>query len=71
MRRLHLLYALGCTLWLLYFIHAIGIPPLGHGGSVLTRGFFLCFLLIVALPTSLGYLLLFKALPRLSRAFRR
>lgn len=68
MRRVQLLYALICTIWAAYFLHA-QISVYLSGAPL--RGVLLCVLVFVALPTLLGYLLLFRVSPWIAGLVRR
>ena len=70
MRRMQLLYALFCTVWGVYSVEKITAFRIPQTVEHL-RGALLCALLIVVLPTVLGYLLLFRAFPWINRVVRR
>ena len=68
MKGLRLIYALICALWATYVIRTL-MPFQAHGTSVAAAA--LAVLLTVVLPEFLGYLLVFKAVPRIARSARR
>lgn len=71
MRRLQLLlYAMGSTIWAAYIIQGLVSFHLSHTEARL-RGALFCVLLVVVLPSFLGYLLLFRAFPWVGRLIRR
>ena len=70
MRRLLLLYVLGCTIWGAYIIQTLASFHLSHPEAKLSGALF-CVLLVVVFPSLLGYLLLFRAFPWVSRLIRR
>jgi drug/metabolite transporter (DMT)-like permease len=70
MRRLPLLYVLGCTTWAAYIIQDLASFHMSHPEARLS-GALLCVLLVVVLPSLLGYLLLFRAFPWVGRLIRR
>lgn len=70
MRRLPLLYALGCTIWAAHIVQILASFHLSHPEARL-GGALLCVLLVVVFPSLLGYVLLFRAFPWVSRLIRR
>ena len=70
MRRLPLLYALGCTIWAAHIVQILASFHLSHPEARL-GGALLCVLLVVVFPSLLGYVLLFRAFPWMSRLIRR
>ena len=66
MRGLQLLYTLGCTVWAVYLVRAAVAGP-----EATLSGAVNCVLLLVVLPSLLGYVLLFRAVPWLGRLIRR
>jgi drug/metabolite transporter (DMT)-like permease len=70
MRRLPLLYVLGCTTWAAYIIQDLASFHMSHPEARLS-GALLCVLLVVVLPSLLGDLLLFRAFPWVGRLIRR
>jgi len=70
MGRIQLLYALACAIWAAYLIRILAPYHLAHPNAKLSGALY-CFLAIVVVPGILGYLLLFKAFPRLSRRIGR
>jgi hypothetical protein len=70
MRRLQLLYAMGCMIWAAYIIQGLASFHLSHAEARLSAALF-CVLLVVVLPSLLGYLLLFRAFPWVGRLIRR
>jgi hypothetical protein len=64
------LYAFGCALWAAYIIRSLASFHLANRDAPLSGAFY-CVLLVVAFPSVLGYLLLFKAAPRAGRFLRR
>ena len=67
MRRLQYLYALASTLWLAYYVYSFAVIPVGERSPHFIRGFFVCLFIVVILPASGGYLLLFKLAPWIVR----
>lgn len=64
LRRLQFAYAFFCVVWAVYALERITSFRIPHT-AVALRGAVLCALLLVVIPCSLGYLILFWALPRL------
>jgi hypothetical protein len=53
--------------WLTYYVYSFAIIPVAERSPHFIRGFFVCLFVVVLLPVSLGYLLLFKLVPWLAR----
>jgi hypothetical protein len=70
MRRLQLLYTLGCTLWAAYLIRVLASAHRSHPEATLS-GALLCVLELVVLPTLLGYFVLFRVFPWVGRLLMR
>ena len=67
MKHFQLLYAVVSTLWLAYFVHLfLTNPQIGQSPHFI-RNFVLCGLIIVAVPVALGWLLLFRLAPWITR----
>jgi hypothetical protein len=61
-RALRIVYALGCTAWAVYVIRMLVGLSASHPEATLSGGVF-CVLLLVVLPSTIGYVLLFKTFP--------
>jgi hypothetical protein len=70
MRQLQLLYALGCAIWIAYMIQLLVSLRPSHPEATL-RGDIMCVMLLAVFPALVGYVLLFKALPRIGRLVTR
>jgi hypothetical protein len=67
MRRLQLFYALVSSLWLAYYVRSFLAIPVALRNPHVVSSFFFCLLLVVILPVGLGYLLLFRLAPWITR----
>jgi hypothetical protein len=70
MRRLQLLYTLGCMIWAAYLIRVLASVSRSHPEATLS-GALLCVLELVVFPSLLGYAVLFRAFPWMNRLIRR
>ena len=61
---------MGCAIWAAYIIRGLASFHLSHTEARL-GGALLCVLVVVVLPSFLGYLLLFRGFPWLGRLIRR
>ena len=69
MRRLQVLYALGCTIWAVYLAWILAATRQSHPEATL-GGAVICLLLLAVFPSILGYVLLFRAFSWASRLIR-
>ena len=69
MSRFRLFYALAGIIWLAWYTYAFATASLAERNPHFVRSYLFCLVVLVAVPVSLGYILLFKATPWIVRRF--